>query len=43
VDAHAEGHKWTTPQGYPTRSGPGTPCADSRWMAQRYPALRLNP
>jgi prepilin-type N-terminal cleavage/methylation domain-containing protein len=43
VDAHAEGHKWTTPQGYPTRSGPATPCADSRWMAQRYPALRLNP
>jgi prepilin-type N-terminal cleavage/methylation domain-containing protein len=43
VDAHSESHKWTTPQGYPTRSGPGTPCADSRWMAQRYPALRLNP
>jgi prepilin-type N-terminal cleavage/methylation domain-containing protein len=43
VDAHAEGHKWTTPTGYPTRSGPAQPCADSRWMAQRYPALRLNP
>ncbi|HVM47701.1 MAG TPA: prepilin-type N-terminal cleavage/methylation domain-containing protein [Candidatus Acidoferrum sp.] len=43
VDGHAEGHKWVTPQGYPTRSGPGTPCADSRWLAQRYPALQLNP
>jgi prepilin-type N-terminal cleavage/methylation domain-containing protein len=43
VDGHAEGHKWTTPQGYPTRSGPAQPCADSRWMAQRYPALLLNP
>jgi len=43
VDAHAEGHKWATPQGYPTRSGPAQPCADSRWTAQRYPALRLNP
>jgi prepilin-type N-terminal cleavage/methylation domain-containing protein len=42
-DAHAESHKWTTPQGYPTRSGPSAPCADSRWTAQRYPALRLNP
>jgi prepilin-type N-terminal cleavage/methylation domain-containing protein len=43
VDGHAEGHKWVTPQGYPTRSGPGAPCADSRWFARRYPALLLNP
>lgn len=43
ADGHAEGHKWVTPQGYPTRSGPFTPCADSRWVAQRTPALLLNP
>ncbi len=43
VDGHGEGHKWTTPQGYPTRSGPRTPCADSQWFAQRYAALLLNP
>ena len=43
VDGHTEGHKWVTPQGYPTRSGPLTPCADSRWTAQRFPALLLNP
>ena len=43
ADGHAEGHKWATPQGYPARTGPTTPCADSRWMAQRYPALLLNP
>ena len=43
VDAHAEGHKWTTPQNYPTRSGPSQACADSRWTAQRYPSLRMNP
>ena len=43
ADGHAEGHKWVTPRGYPTRSGPLTPCADSRWVAQRTPALRLNP
>jgi prepilin-type N-terminal cleavage/methylation domain-containing protein len=43
ADGHAEGHKWATPNGYPTRSGPTGPSADARWMAQRYPALRLNP
>jgi prepilin-type N-terminal cleavage/methylation domain-containing protein len=43
ADAHVEGHKWVTPQGYPNRTGPSGPCADSRWTAQRYPALRLNP
>jgi len=43
ADGHSEGHKWVTPQGYPKRTGPSSPCADSRWTAQRYPALRLNP
>lgn len=43
ADGHAEAHKWATPQGYPTRSGPTTPCADSQWTAQRFPALLLNP
>jgi prepilin-type N-terminal cleavage/methylation domain-containing protein/prepilin-type processing-associated H-X9-DG protein len=43
ADGHAEGHKWVTPGGYPTRSGPTTPCVDAHWMAQRYPALLLNP
>jgi prepilin-type N-terminal cleavage/methylation domain-containing protein len=43
ADGHAEGHRWVTPQGYPTRSGPLAPCADSRWVAQRTPALLLNP
>ena len=43
VDGHVEGHKWVTPQGYPTRSGPTTPCLDARWTAQRIPALLLNP
>jgi hypothetical protein len=23
--------------------GPTQPCADSRWTAQRYPSLRMNP
>jgi prepilin-type N-terminal cleavage/methylation domain-containing protein/prepilin-type processing-associated H-X9-DG protein len=43
VDGHAEAHKWVTPLGYPNRSGPTTPCEDSRWMARRFPALLLNP
>jgi prepilin-type N-terminal cleavage/methylation domain-containing protein/prepilin-type processing-associated H-X9-DG protein len=43
VDGHAEGHKWVTPQGYPTRAGPTTPCLDAQWTAQRFPALLLNP
>ena len=43
VDGHTESHKWVTPNGYPTRSGPVSPCADSRWTAQRFPALLLNP
>jgi prepilin-type N-terminal cleavage/methylation domain-containing protein/prepilin-type processing-associated H-X9-DG protein len=43
ADGHAEGHQWMTPQGYPTRSGPLTPCADSRWTAQRTPRLQVNP
>jgi prepilin-type N-terminal cleavage/methylation domain-containing protein len=43
IDGHAESHKWATPLGYPTRSGPTTACQDSRWMAQRFPALLLNP
>jgi prepilin-type N-terminal cleavage/methylation domain-containing protein len=43
ADGHAEGHKWMTPQGYPTRSGPSKPCVDSRWMAQRFPSLKFNP
>jgi len=43
VDGHAEGHKWVTPQGYPTRSGPTGRCADAQWTAQRFPALLLNP
>ena len=43
VDGHAEAHKWATPQGYPNRSGPTTACQDSQWMAQRTPALLLNP
>jgi prepilin-type N-terminal cleavage/methylation domain-containing protein len=43
ADAHSAGHKWVTPQNYPTRTGPYTPCEDSRWTAQRYPALKLNP
>ena len=43
IDGHAESHKWTTPLGYPTRTGPTTACQDSRWMAQRFPALLLNP
>ena len=42
-DGHAESHRWATPKGYTARSGPTTPCADSQWMAQRYPALILNP
>jgi len=42
-DGHAEAHKWLTPQGYPTRSGPTVPCADSQWMAQRYAAKMWNP
>jgi prepilin-type processing-associated H-X9-DG protein len=43
IDGHAEAHKWVTPAGYPTRSGPTAPCADSRWTAQRIPSLLLNP
>ena len=43
VDAHAEAHKWTTPLGYPKRSGPIAPCDDSRWMARRYPSMLWNP
>ena len=43
ADGHAEGHKWVTPQGYPMRTGPFVPCADSRWTAQRFPAKLLNP
>lgn len=43
ADGHAEGHKWATPGGYPTRSGPSGPCADAQWTAQRFPALLLNP
>ena len=43
ADGHAEGHKWVTPQGYPTRSGPTSPCADSQWTAQRIATLLLNP
>ena len=43
ADGHAGGHKWATPSGYPTRSGPLTPCADSRWTAQRTPRLLVNP
>jgi prepilin-type N-terminal cleavage/methylation domain-containing protein/prepilin-type processing-associated H-X9-DG protein len=43
VDGHAEAHKWVTPKGYPTRTGPTTPCADAQWTAQRFPALLLNP
>jgi len=42
-DGHAEAHKWATPQGYPSRTGPTTPCADSQWMAQRYAARIWNP
>jgi len=42
ADAHAEGHKWVAPGGYPTRTGP-TGGADPRWVAQRFPALLLNP
>ena len=43
VDGHAEAHKWVTPQGHPTRSGPTTTCAGSRWTARRVAALLLNP
>ncbi len=43
VVGHTEAHKWVTPNGYPTRSGPISPCADSRWTAQRIAALLLNP
>ena len=43
ADGHAEAHKWQTPAGYPTRSGPTSPCADSIWEAQHFPALNLNP
>ncbi len=43
VDGHALAHKWVTPKGYPTRSGPTTPCLDAQWTAQRFPALLLNP
>ena len=42
ADGHAEGHRWTAPGGYPTRSGPAGG-ADPRWVAQRFPALLLNP
>jgi prepilin-type N-terminal cleavage/methylation domain-containing protein/prepilin-type processing-associated H-X9-DG protein len=42
VDGHAEGHKWVTPGGYPTRSG-SVKNADARWAAERFPALLLNP
>jgi prepilin-type N-terminal cleavage/methylation domain-containing protein/prepilin-type processing-associated H-X9-DG protein len=43
ADGHAEGHKWITPKGYPTRTGPTTPCSDAQWVAQRTAALLLNP
>lgn len=43
ADGHADAHKWETPQGYPARSGPKTPCADSRWMARRYASKIINP
>lgn len=39
ADGHSAAHRWLTPNGYPTRSGPTTPCADSRWEAQHFPAL----
>lgn len=39
ADGHCEAKKWMTPAGYPNRTGPTTPCADSQWEAQRYPAL----
>ena len=42
ADAHAEGHKWRTPEGYPTRSG-STKGVDATWTAERFPALLLNP
>ncbi len=42
ADAHAEGHKWVTPGGYPTRSGT-TKSADTRWTAERFPARLINP
>ena len=43
TDGHADAHKWATPGGYPKRIGPFSPCADSIWTAQRFPALLLNP
>jgi prepilin-type N-terminal cleavage/methylation domain-containing protein/prepilin-type processing-associated H-X9-DG protein len=43
ADGHAEGHKWVTPGGYPTRRGPLGPCADAQWAAERTAALVLNP
>jgi prepilin-type N-terminal cleavage/methylation domain-containing protein/prepilin-type processing-associated H-X9-DG protein len=43
ADGHAEGHNWQTPAGYPSRSGPTTPCTDATWEAQRFPSLNLNP
>ena len=42
-DGHADAHKWKTPEGYPTRSGPTKPCEDSQWMAERYAAKVWNP
>lgn len=39
ADCHSATHKWTAPSGYPTRSGPKTPCADSQWEAQHYASM----
>jgi len=43
VDGHADAHKWATPNGYPTRSGPFSPCTDAQWTAERFPSLQSNP
>jgi prepilin-type N-terminal cleavage/methylation domain-containing protein len=42
VDGHAEGHKWLNPQGFPTRSG-AIKGPDASWVAERFPALLINP